>query len=415
VTTQAAIISRDISRSREHVSASAPLSTVVGFFFAFRLFSVLLAVRVFQLDASVGVAASLVLNYLLLLAAMLSGQTTAGSTWSRIKDQPCFRWVMAYLFLTGLSLSWSVTSSLPAAAAFWVAMTADAVIVMLQLRVYAANVVASSLLSGFVWGSSFIAVIAWLMPAQSDLRLGDEELLGPNQIGWLCGLAFFFAQYLLRTHWAGIWKMHAFILAITMLRSLSKTTIIAFLVAQGFILFRDETIPRKTKIRIIVLVLGVCLVFSGLLLQYYGVYTTDGSGNQSESLTGRVGIWAYIVAEALEKPWFGHGFHSVWKVIPPFYNSSFEARHAHNELIQQFYAYGLAGVALLITTYASIARTIRKFQSGALKTLFGGLLLFVLIRGFADTEVFDLSWPMWLTVLFGALATQQSVAAEVPA
>jgi hypothetical protein len=34
-------------------------------------------------------------------------------------------------------------------------------------------------------------------------------------------------------------------------------------------------------------------------------------------------------------------------------------------------------------------------------------LLFVLVGGFADTEVFDISWPMWLTVLFGAFVSEQ--------
>jgi exopolysaccharide production protein ExoQ len=412
MSTHAISMPGDYSRSREQAAVAAPLSTVAGFFFAFRLFFVLLAVRVFQQDASVGVMASLVVNWLLLLSAMLPGAAHEGQSWSTIKSQPCFRWAAAYLLLTGLSLSWSVTASLAAAAAFWLAMAADTLIVILQLRQHAAELVASSLLRGFVWGSSFIAVIAWLLPAQSDLRLGDEELLGPNQIGWLCGLAFFFAQYLLRTHGDGIWKVHAFVLAVTMLRTLSKTTIIAFLAAQSFILLRDRSISRKTKITVTAATLTICLAFSGLLSQYYDVYTTTGSGDQAESLTGRLGIWTYILAEALDKPWFGHGFHSVWKVIPPFYSSAFEARHAHNELLQQFYAYGLAGVALLGTIYVSIGRAIRKFQSHGLKVLFGGLLLFVIIRGLADTEVFDISWPIWLVVLFGALAAQDRVIAE---
>jgi exopolysaccharide production protein ExoQ len=399
------------SQSHERASTSAPLSTVTGFFFAFRLFFVLLAVRVFQQDASAGVVVSLFLNGLLLLAAMISGSTSAGLSWADIRTQPCFRCVGAYLLLSGISLSWSVTASRAAAAAFWFAMAADAVIVMLQLREHAVDVVAPSLLSGFVWGSSFIAVIAWLLPSQSDLRLGDEELLGPNQIGWLCGLAFFFAQYLLRKGDDGIWKTHAFILAVTMFRSLSKTTIIAFLVAQGVILFRDRTITRKTKTTVVAVAVFVCLAFSSLLMQYYDVYTTTGSGNQAESLTGRIGIWTVIFAEALDAPWFGHGFHSVWKVIPIFYGV-FEARHAHNELLQQFYAYGLAGVALLFATYVSIWRSTRKFQNQTFKVLFGGLLLFVLIRGCADTEAFDLSWPMWLIVLFGALVAQDNATKE---
>ena len=81
------------------------------------------------------------------------------------------------------------------------------------------------------------------------------------------------------------------------------------------------------------------------MASYYEVYIN--AGNQSETLTGRIGIWALILEKALEQPWIGHGFHSVWKVIPPFGPDQFEPRHAHNELLQQFYAYGVAGIPLV--------------------------------------------------------------------
>jgi exopolysaccharide production protein ExoQ len=379
------------------------LAGVAGFFFAFRLFFVLLAVRLFHQDAQVGVAASLLLNYLLLLAALLSGMGEVGRPWREITQQPCFRWVAAYVLLSGLSLLWSVTASLAAAAAFWVAMFADTAIVTLQLRSHSASSVADALMRGYVWGASAIAVIAWLMPAQPDLRLGDEELLGPNQIGWLCALAFFFAQFLMRQKVPGPWKIHALLLALTLLRCLSKTTILAFLPAQMYILLSDRSISRKTQWRIAALALVVCIAFSGLISNYYEIYTTDG--DQSGNLTGRIGIWAYILTDALDRPLFGHGFHSVWKVIPIFYGT-FEARHAHNELLQQFYAYGAAGVALLIATYVSIFRAVRMLPRSPMRVLFAGLLLFVLIRGLADTEVFDLSWPLWLIVLFGSLVIE---------
>jgi O-antigen ligase len=133
------------------------------------------------------------------------------------------------------------------------------------------------------------------------------------------------------------------------------------------------------------------------LTSYYDVYTH--AGNQSETLTGRIGIWAYILSEAVQQPWIGHGFHSVWKVIPPF--GTFEARHAHNELLQQFYAYGIAGVGLVAILYGSVFLEIRRMTSGPARMLLLALFLFVLIRGFADTEVFDLSLPLWAIGLIG--------------
>ncbi len=46
--------------------ALTTFSSVVGFYFAFRLVAVVIAVRLFQAEPQIGVAASLVLNYLML-------------------------------------------------------------------------------------------------------------------------------------------------------------------------------------------------------------------------------------------------------------------------------------------------------------------------------------------------------------
>jgi O-antigen ligase len=134
-----------------------------------------------------------------------------------------------------------------------------------------------------------------------------------------------------------------------------------------------------------------------LIAAYYEVYTN--AGNQAETLTGRIGIWAFILERSLERPWLGHGFDSVWKVIPPFGSDQFETWHAHNELLQQFYAYGVVGVVLLIGIYGSFYRQIRRVSRPELKTLFLGLIVFIVIRGLGDTERFDLSMPLWSIAL----------------
>jgi O-antigen ligase len=281
-------------------------------------------------------------------------------------------------------------------------MAGDVAIVVLLLRIGSVESTALSLMRGYVWGAVAIATVAWLLPSQSDLRLGDEELLGPNQIGYACALGFLLAQFLMRKGERSLAIPAAF-LAITLLRSLSKTTIVAFVVCEALLLVLDKSISRRTKIYLTAASVAVVLVFSGLLGAYYDVYTN--AGNQSETLTGRIGIWAYILEEALQQPWIGHGFHSVWKVIPPF--GAFEARHAHNEILQQFYAYGAVGVLMWAAMYGSVFREIRKLRSSSLKTFFLGMLLFILVRGLADTEVFDLSLPLWLIVLIGLILDQQ--------
>ena len=383
---------------------------VVGFFFSFRLFSVLLAVRLFGADPLAGVAASLAINFLLAAAATFNSLGPGLRTFASFSTVSSFRWVLVFLGFTGLSLAWSSTASMPAAVLYWCAMACDTAIVLMLLRLGPIEETSSALMRGYVWGTCAIAAIAWMLPAQSDLRLGDEGFLGPNQIGYACAFGFFLTQYLIRRNEKG-WIIPATFLAITLLRSLSKTTIVAFVAGQALLLVLDRSIGRKKKIVFVCAAVIAVAVFWGLLTAYYDVYRN--AGNQSETLTGRIGIWAYILNEALQQPWIGHGFHSVWKVIPPF--GVFEARHAHNEILQQFYAYGIAGICIWVMLYAAIYREIRRLEQGSLKVFLLGLFLFILVRGLADTEVFDLSLPLWSTVLLGSIIHTEKKSIEATA
>jgi exopolysaccharide production protein ExoQ len=385
------------------------LPGVIGFYFSFRLFIVILTVRLFQSDAQVGTLAGLALNFILLAVVAFHSMGPAPTTLRSTLEVKCVRWVLIFLGFSLLSLLWTAAASISAALAFWCAMAADVAMVVLLLRDGSEDAVTAALLKGYVCGACAIAAMAWMLPAQSDLRLGDEGLLGPNQIGYACAFAVFMAQYLIHQSFLQ-WKIPAVFLAITMVRSFSKTTLVAFLVSEIFILIYDTSIKRKSKV---IIALAACLTiaaFWGLIDAYLEVYTN--TGNQAETLTGRLGIWAYILDKAIEQPWIGHGFHSVWKVIPPF--GDFEARHAHNEILQQFYAYGTVGVFMLMGLYGSFFRQIRKLSRGPGRTFLIGLTLFILIRGLADTEAFDLSLPLW-TIALISLTLARSRTDEVPA
>jgi exopolysaccharide production protein ExoQ len=374
--------------------------------------TVLLSVRFLQLDAQAAAAVNIVLNLLLLLAVAFHSMGSAPSTlMSTFKVRP-FRWVMVFLSFSFISLFWTAAVSVPAAFAYWCAMAADVLMVVLLLRTGPESEMTTSLMEGYVIGACCVALVAWILPAQSDLRLGDEELLGPNQIGYVCGLAVFLAQYLMNRR-AGNWRLPAVFLAITLLRSLSKTTIVALVAGEVVLLARDRSIAPKTKLTIAAGALLVVGVFWSLLSAYFEIYSN--AGNQAETLTGRLGIWAIILDKAIEQPWIGHGFHSVWKVIPPFGPDQFEPRHAHNELLQQFYAYGVAGVAIMIGLYASFYRQIRKLSTGPLQSLLFGLFTFGIVRGLADTEAFDLSLPLWAITLIGVTLARSKSSSAVPA
>jgi exopolysaccharide production protein ExoQ len=372
------------------------LPGVVGFYFGFRL---CISYLFFQSTPQAGAAVSEALNLFLFVVVVFHSLGPAPLTLSSMLRDPCFRWVMAFLALSFWSLLWSATVSVPVAFAYWCAMAADVAMVVLLLRTGPVDNVSSALMKGYVWGACFIALVAWLSPTMQDLRPGDNDFFSPNAIGFTCAFAVFLSQYLNRT--VGHWKVAAAFLSITLLRSLSKTTIIAFLVSEALLLIRDTSLSRKTKITLAIGAMLVLAAFWGLIEAYYAVYIN--AGNEAETLTGRIGIWAFVLERSLERPWLGHGFHSFRNVIPPF--GTFEAWHAHNELLQQFYAYGVAGVLLVAALYASFYRQVKRLAPPSVKALLISLLLFILVRGLGDTERFDLSFPLWSITLISLTLT----------
>ena len=390
-------------------SSTGGVAFAVGFYLAFRVITVLVSVRIFGAEPRTGTAINIALDCFLLLATAFGAIGQVRYPFRKMTKLTSIRWALLFLGFSLCSLLWSSTASLSDSLAYWCAMTADFAIVVMLLRAGRLIDVSGSLMKGFIWGACTVAIVAWILPAQSDLRLGDDELLGPNQIGYVCAFAFFFAQYLIREKRAKL-GMPAVVLAVTLLRTLSKTTIAAFLVGEGFLLIRDKSISRRSKILIAVAAAVVLTIFSGLLTSYYDIYTN--AGNQSETLTGRLGIWAVFLAEAIQQPWAGHGFDSAWKVIPPFGSDQFEAAHAHNELIQQFYAYGLVGVCLFVGIYWSLYWHIHRLMRGPRKAFFLAFLMFILVRGFADTERFDLSLPLWGIVMISLLIEHAHTAEE---
>jgi O-antigen ligase len=369
-----------------------------GLYLGFRLFIMLLVVVVLGLTPQAGVIVDLAIGFLL-FAVVLFCSLGGSRRDLHLLRTGSSQWVILFLAFTGCSLAWSVTASLPAAVAYWCAMAANCGVVVLLMRAQSAKSVVQLLLKGFAHGACMVAIVAWLLPGTDDLRLGYDGLIGTNVIGYLCALAFYCAQYLVvvrkQKH-----TLALILLGITMLRSLSKTTIIAFLVSQAFFLLVNRSIPLRRRMQIALAALVLVLPLWTLLSSYIDNYA---SGTQAENLTGRLGIWAIMMSDAIEMPWFGHGFHSVWQIIPPVGPDQFEVRHAHNEIIQQFYVYGATGILLFCGVYTSFFLQVRRLARSPLRGFLFSLLIFVLIRGLADTESLDLSLPMWMILLFTVL------------
>ncbi|MEO6807363.1 MAG: O-antigen ligase family protein, partial [Edaphobacter sp.] len=313
------------------------------------------------------------------------------------------RWALIFIAFSGCSFLWSETASPIASMAYWSGTTIDVATIIFLLRVGSVPEIAASVMKGFIWASCCIALIAWLMPTQYDLRLGDEDFFNSNSICNVCVFGVFFAQYLMRSK-RSRFGLVTFFLILTILRSLSKTTIAAFIVSEIYLVIQDRSMSRRRKLFLTIAAVLVVLMFWGLFEAYYTFYTTNG--NQAETLTGRTAIWSYVLDGVTERPWIGHGFDSMWNVVPAF--GTFEARHAENELLEQAYSYGVVGVLILCGIYGSLYRNIRRMANDHSKVICTSIILFVIVRGFAEAEPFDLLFPLWAVVLFGILVCQDA-------
>lgn len=389
---------------------------VAGMYFSGRTIFVLVTARWFNFGTEPGVLAGFVFAAGIALAAALGTFGARGNPNYRPWTSGSLRWVVLYLTFSGCSFFWTASVSVASSALYWLSLMGDVSIVILLVRGAATEQVLDSLLKGYIAGSCALATIAWMMPVAADLRLGDIDYFNTNQIGNLCALSLLMYS-LLAARGDVAWRIVPWFLGITLLRSLSKATLAAFVACLLYRLLRDTSVARRKKWLLASLTVVLTLSFWSLLSAYYNVYTTNG--NQAETLTGRTAIWAWTLDASLKKPWFGNGFDAMWKVAPPFGGELFEARHAENELLQQFFAYGLCGLVLLLGIYGSLYRNIRALPAGPVRFALTAFLIYVTIRGLAEAEPFDLLLPLWLVTALAFLLQQsvlpQSATADVPA
>lgn len=372
------------------------LCNIGGFLLAFKG---CLTFLFFRSDPQAGAGASVALTlcWLLLVAGYSIVDPPQRAT-SQLSVNT-LRWVMLYLGLAAASLIWTTTNSLAVAAGYWVATAADVVAIWLLMRYQPVHANAVRIMHGFILGAALVAIIAWSAPAMEDMRLGHEDFLHPNLIGFDFAIAALFCAYLAQQKKSWTWAAAAFV--VTMIRTLSKGTIVGFLFAGLYYLVRGLKISRKARISIGLVSAAVLASFWGLLEAYLDVYT---AGSNLETLTGRTYIWTQSLEIVMEKPWFGHGFDSFRWVFPPF--EDFQPWHAHNELIQQLFAYGLVGLVIVVGVYWSFYREVRASRNAGVKSLAMAMLILVLVRGLVDTDRFELCFPLWLmTMLSIALAS----------
>jgi O-antigen ligase len=362
---------------------------VIGFFFVFRAG---LTYLFFQADPAAGTIVSLAINLGLLFGTLLYSIGEQKSVPRGAIFPPTIRWMLALFTFSAASLCWTGAQSLVAAAGYWTVMTTDVVIVLVLLRGQDAMDCTESLMKGAVWGAAGLAVVAWLSPLTADLRLGNDEFLHPNTLGLELGIATLIAQYLVKR--GGLWKWLSIALGVTLLRTLSKTAILAFVCAECWYLMQSRSLTRRAKLKLSAVAFLVVASFWGVLNSYLTVYNSTGTGNQAETLTGRTLLWSVAFSMSIQRPWLGHGIYSFKTLIPAL--GPFAAVHAHNEILQQFFEYGITGTLIVVAVYVSFLRQAWRAPASELRMLALTVLIFALLRGLADTVLVGLSYHLWL-------------------
>lgn len=382
---------------RESVAASDLRSDVFSFL-AFTTwfvsaFNIATIYLFFQSAPKAGTAVSIFASCAMLILAVLA-RLMFGSRVDPLCWHSPSKWILVYVAFAGLSLFWTASSSLLNAFGYWLAVSADVLVVIVLLGAEETAKVAIPSLQGFVCGTLVVAVVAWCAPGTGDMRLGQEDFLHPNGIGYEFAIATLFCVYLALRSGETRWKLAGIGLAFSLLRTLSKSSIIAFICAGILYMFSRTKARASTKLKILVLGLCMSLVSWGFVSRYLDIYS---QGSSAETLTGRTAIWWVSWDIARDQPWLGHGFYSYRSIVPYF--GVFEAWQAHNEWLQQFFSYGVVGVGLAIAVYISFFRHLRRSAPTPERALAYALLVFALVHGLTEASYLDLELPTRLMLL----------------
>jgi len=359
----------------------------------------------------VGAGLSVVFAYSLVLWA-------AGTAEVRQKTRlpAIINWIAAYALWCALSLSWTHAGSLVSAMGYWSIMVLDVAIVAAIIWWGDLEAVAIASVKGIVAGGWLISFCALLLNSDDpNGRLGDLEFLHPGNVGKYAGLAVLCSCFMwLRNRedkgWGRwLWVVSTLFLAWILLRSLSKTSIVALVCSAVFYIMYSRVISLKTKISaLVVATLLFCAMFT--VVNTYLVTYLEESPNDASTLTGRTVLWAESWEMIQDHPILGYGFLSFRDYGP----QDWEVRttQGHNEWITQCFQLGFVGLIIAIAIYASYFRHLRRSGPSPQRELGLSILIYMLIQGFAASETSGLMFPLPMVLLLAAWAKPGAEAAR---
>jgi exopolysaccharide production protein ExoQ len=383
------------------------LSSMASWFWTLAVFKFAFALLFFQDNpaAATAVGAALDLGFVYFLLLWVGG---AESIKQKAHFPTLINWIIAYCLWCALSLTWTHADSLVSAAGYLLSMVLGIAIVGAMIWWGDLEAVAIASVKGLIAGGWLISFCALFSTSDDpNGRLGNLEFLHPGKVGEYAGQAalcscFMWARSRKDTGYSRwLWTGSALFLTWIVLRSLSKTSMIAFCCSAAVYIMFSRIVPLKTKV---IALVGAALLFSAMYTfvdTYVESYLEETPG-EATTLTGRTLLWAKSWEMIQEHPTLGYGFLSFRDYGPQDWDV--RTVHAHNEWITQWFQLGSVGLILTIGIYASYFRHLRRSSYSLQRELGMSMLIYMLIQGFAIAEPSGLTFPLPMLLLFATWA-----------
>jgi exopolysaccharide production protein ExoQ len=383
------------------------LPTIAFYFWMLLIFRFAFALLFFRENPAVATAAGAALDigsaYCLLFA--IGG---AASIKRQTRFPVLVHWILAYCLWCAVSLSWTRATSLISATGYFASMVLGVAIVGAMIRWGDLENVAIASVKGIIAGGWLISLCALLSTSDDpNGRLGNLEFLHPGKVGEYAGQAALCSCFMwVRSRknegngrW--LWVGSALFLTWIVLRSLSKTSMIAFVCSAAVFILFSRVVSLKTKVIALVCAsLLFCAMYT-VVNTYLESYLEEKPG-EATTLTGRTLLWAKSWDMIQEHPALGFGFLSFRDYGPQDWDV--RTVHAHNEWITQWFQLGLIGLIITIGIYLSYFRHLMRSPHSPQRELGLSMLIYMLIQGFAIAEPSGLTFPLPMMLLLATWA-----------
>ncbi|HEX4426918.1 MAG TPA: O-antigen ligase family protein [Terriglobales bacterium] len=386
---------------KEITNPKSSLARLAFWFWALTIFRFAFALLFFRDNpvaaTGVGSALSVGFAYYLLLWFLRTEVKPAKFTWP-----PIGKWIVLYVVWCAISLYWSHSGSFVSAVGYWATMAVDLVVVAAMLKWGDTDAIVLASLKGIVAGCGLIALVALIFTSTgADGRLGNVEFLHPTNIGnfasigALCCIYFWQRSVAQQGRERWYWAGGAIFISWVLILSLSKTSMIAFVFAFGFLVLYSVEISLKTKLMVLLLATILFAVMYGTLAAYITEYQDDS--HEVTTLTGRTVLWAETWEMIQDHPIAGYGFLSFRDFGPQDWDE--RATMAHDEWLNQWFQLGGVGLLLTLGIYGSYFRYLWRSPRSLARQLGLTLLIYMLIDGITMAEPVGLMFPLPMMLL----------------